>query len=56
MLHQRPLCVIYVVGESALQRIVDLSILIQLVNDQLVHYVDVERGRDLQPEYSIALF
>ena len=48
VLREGPLRVVDVVGEARLQGVVDLAILIQLVNNQLVHYVDVEGRCDLE--------
>lgn len=56
MLHEGSLGVVDVVSESRLQGVVNLAILIQLVYDQFMHYVDVERRRDLEAKHSVAVF
>ena len=53
MLHEGFLSVVDVVSEAAFQWIVYLSILIQFVYNQFMHYVHVERGRSLQAQNAI---
>jgi len=56
MLHKGSLCVIYIVGEAGFQRIIDLSIFVQLIDDQLMHYINVERWWYLQSQHTVAVF
>lgn len=56
MLHKGSLRVIYIVGEAGFQRIIDLSIFVQLIDDQLVHYINIERWWNLQSQHTVAVF